>query len=164
MANYTSTITVWTHQRRGPLVRCPDVRWRAVLMYEIVTNPHGWRRYIAPLSSTVRFPAASTQLVWLVRQTPVKSVVPRLAMSKGSAAPNDARRNAGNARISLRSPDSGFNPVGSRVPITFVIPAARCSAVSISASNFVRSGTFAATVPPSAARAAFTAVVNSGAR
>jgi hypothetical protein len=85
-------------------------------------------------------------------------------MSKGPAAPNDARRDAGNARSSLRSPNSHLNPVGSRVPIMFFILAARTSTVSIPASNHVRSGTFAANVPPSAVRLAFTTVANAGAR
>ena len=128
------------------------------------------------LSSTVRSPAASIQPVWLVRQTPVKFLVPRLATSKGPAAPNHARHDAGNARNSLRSPDPSLNPTGSRVPITFfnparsrvsitfLIPAARTSTVGIPASNYVRSGTFAANVPPSAVRVAITTVANSGAR
>jgi len=84
-------------------------------------------------------------------------------MSKGPAAPNSALLHAGNAKISLRTLKYP-NPVGSRASITFLIPVARTSSVSIPASNHVGPGTFAVIVPPSADRAVSTTVANVAAR
>lgn len=61
-------------------------------------------KYIAPLWSLVRFPTASIQPVWLVRPTPVKSVVHKFVTPQGPAAPNGALRDAGNARSSPKVP------------------------------------------------------------
>lgn len=117
----------------------------------------------APLSSTVHFPTVSTRLLCPVRQSPVKSAVHKFVTSKGPAAPNDALRDAGNVR---NSPGIARcrQLAGSPVPITFVTPAIRTFSASIHASNHVRSGTPATTVPPSADRVAFITVANVAAR
>ncbi len=113
----------------------------------------------ATLWSIVRFPTASIQLLWLVRQNPVKSVVHMFVTSKGPAAPSDALRGAGNARSSRGLP-SYPQSVGLPVSITFVIPAARISSVSMTAGNYVQSGTSATIVPPNADRVVFITVAN----
>ena len=118
---------------------------------------------IAPLLSLVRFPTASIQPLWLVRQNPGKSVVHKFATWKGPAAPKDALRDAGNARSSPRLfsyPQSVELPVS----ITLAIPAARISSASITASNHVQSGTSATIVPPNADRAVFITVANAAAQ
>ena len=116
-------------------------------------------KYIAPFPSLVPFPTASIQLVWLVRPTPVKSVVHNSVTSKGPAALNHALRDVGNARSSPGIPNCP-NSVGSPVPITFGIPAARTSSASIPANNHVRSGTFATIVPPNVDKAVFITVAS----
>jgi hypothetical protein len=116
-------------------------------------------KYIAPSSSLVPFPTASIQLVWLVRPNPVKSAVHKFVASQGPAAPTDALRDVGNARSSPGIP-SYPQSVGSPVPTTFVIPAARISSASIPASNHVRSGMFVTIVPPNADKAAFITVAS----
>ena len=118
---------------------------------------------IAPLLSIARFPTASIQLLWLVRQDPVKSVVHKFVTSRGPAAPKDALRGAGNARSTPRLP-SYPQAVGLPVSTTFAIPAARISSASITAGNHVQSGTSATIVPPNADRAVFITVANAAAQ